>query len=226
MSRRNKGKFIHRKAPLIVFEGADGSGKTTHAKLLFEYLKKNKIPSAYVSFPRYKDSIWGAMVRRYLDGDFGKLDARLASMLYAGDRSSAASVIRNWLDAGKIVVCDRYVASSVAHQGGKIKSTSERAKFIRWLEELEYEENGIPKEDLVIFLDMPLGFCLKLMRGRKLDIHEADCDHLKNAITIYRSFAKERKYWQAVDPVEGGRLLSVGEVHKKVLKALEQKKIV
>lgn len=213
-----KGKFI-------VFEGADGSGKTTHAKLLFEHLKKTKAPAAYISFPRYKDSVWGAMVRRYLDGDFGKLDARLASMLYAGDRFSAASEIRDWLGAGKIVVCDRYVASSVAHQGGKIKSQSERAKFIKWLEDLEYGENRIPKEDLVIFLDMPLEFCLRLMRGRKLDIHEADQDHLKNAIAIYRSFAKSRKYWQAVNPVEGGRLLSVGEVHKKVLETLKQRKV-
>lgn len=219
MLRRNKGKFI-------VFEGADGSGKTTHAKLLFEHLKKNKVPTAYISFPRYKDSIWGAMVRRYLDGDFGKLDARLASMLYAGDRFSAASEIRSWISAGKIVVCDRYVASSIAHQGSKIRGTSDKSRFISWLEELEYGENGIPKEDLVIFLDMPLEFCLKLMRGRKLDIHEADQNHLKNAIAIYRSFAKSRKYWQAVDPVEGGRLLSVGEVHEKVLKVLEQKKIV
>lgn len=214
-----KGKFI-------VFEGADGSGKTTHAKLLFLNLKKNKIPAAYISFPRYKDSVWGSMVRRYLDGDFGKLDARLASMLYAGDRFSAASEISAWLDAGKIVVCDRYVASSVAHQGGKIKSPSERSKFIKWLEELEYRENGIPKEDLVIFLDMPIEFCMKLMRGRKLDIHEADQNHLKNAIAIYRSFAKQRKHWQAVYPIEKGELLSVGEVHRKILKVLEQKKIV
>lgn len=219
MSKRNKGRFI-------VFEGADGSGKTTHAKLLFGYLKKKKIPSAYISFPRYKESVWGAVVRRYLDGDFGRLDARLASMLYAGDRFSAAGEIREWINAGKVVVCDRYVASSVAHQGAKMKSESERAKFIKWLEDLEYGENGIPKEDLVIFLDMPLGFCLKLMRGRKLDIHEADRDHLKNAIAIYRSFAMSRKYWQAVNPVEGGRLFSVGAVHKKVLAVLKKKKII
>lgn len=217
IGNKSAGKFI-------VFEGADGSGKTTQAKLLFSYLKSKKIPTVYVSFPRYKESMWGAMVRRYLDGDFGKLDGYLASMLYAGDRFSAAGQIRKWIGEGKIVVCDRYVASSVAHQGGKIKSQSQKSKFIEWLENLEYVENGIPKEDLVIFLDMPLEFSLKLMKGRKLDIHEADKNHLKNAIAIYESFAKKKKHWITIKPVEGGKLSSVEEVHEKILVVLKKKK--
>jgi len=53
---------------LIVFEGTDGSGKTTQSKLLINYLKKREIPVKYISFPRYDDSLWGAMVRRFLNG--------------------------------------------------------------------------------------------------------------------------------------------------------------
>lgn len=212
-----KGKFI-------VFEGSDGSGKTTQAKLLFKFLISKKIPASYISFPRYTDSLWGAMVRRYLDGDFGKLDPYLASMLYAGDRASAASLIRNWIDGGKIVVCDRYVASSVAHQGGKIKKDLDRKKFVKWLENLEYVENKIPKEDVVLFLDIPRGFATKLMAKRKLDIHEADPNHLKNAIAIYQSFAKQKKYWQVISPIENGKLIPINDVHNKVVDVLKRKK--
>lgn len=213
-----KGKFV-------VFEGSDGSGKTTQAKLLHRYLVSKKIPAAYISFPRYSDSAWGAMVRRYLDGDFGKLDPYLASMLYAGDRASAADLIEGWMNSGKIVVCDRYVASSVAHQGGKIKSDVGRKKFIKWLEDLEYRENMIPKEDVVILLDVPRKFAVGLMAKRKLDIHEADKNHLKNAIAIYESFAKTKKNWVKITPVENGKLDSVDVVHGKVLGILKKKRI-
>jgi len=214
------------KGRLIVFEGADGSGKTTHAKLLFAYFQKKKIPSAYISFPRYKDSVWGAMVRRYLDGDFGRLDPYLASMLYAGDRFSAAEQIRKWMDEGKIVVSDRYIASNIGHQAGKFEKIAERRKFIKWLETLEYGENKIPREDVVIFLDLPLEFSLKLMKGRVLDIHEADKNHQKNAIGVYKSFAKSRRNWRIVEIVEKNELLSIGDVHEKVLGVLRREKII
>lgn len=214
-----KGKFI-------VFEGPDGSGKTTQAKLLYEYLKKAKIPAAYISFPRYKDSAWGAMVRRYLDGDFGKLDSYLASLLYAGDRFSASGDIRNWLDEGKIVVCDRYVASSIGHQAAKIGNKVQREKFINWLENLEYVENGIPHEDLVIFLSIPVSFSQQLMKSRKLDIHEKDKAHLKSALAVYESIAKARKYWVRVDNVERGKLLVPKEVHSKAVEVLKRKNFI
>lgn len=214
------GKFI-------VFEGSDGSGKKTQAKLLIKYLVKNKISHKHISFPRYTDSLWGAMVRRYLNGDFGKLDAYLASMLYAGDRFSAASQIRKWLLEGKLVVCDRYVASNIGHQAGKMRNVSDQNKFIKWLEKLEYGENGIPREDLVIYLNVPVEVSRKLMSSReKLDIHEEDKKHLDHAFSVYSGIAKARKYWSSVDCTKKGELLSPTEVHGKVLEILNKKKFI
>lgn len=221
------GKFIRRKAPLIVFEGSDGSGKTTQAKLLVSYLAKNKIPHKHISFPRYTDSAWGAMVRRYLNGDFGKLDAYLASMLYAGDRFSAASLIRKWLTDGMIVVCDRYVASNIGHQAGKMEKVSDQNKFIKWLEKLEYEENKIPREDLVLYLKVPVEVARKLMSTRKkLDIHEKEKKHLDHAFGVYSRIAKARKYWSKVDCTKNGELLLPERVHEKVLGILKKKRYI
>ena len=129
-----KQSMIAKKGKLIVFEGSDGTGKTTQAKLLLEYLKRKQIPSIYISFPRYQNSLWGQMVRRYLDGEFGKIDEvspYLASVLYAGDRLGASDQIRKWLELGKLVICNRYVGSNLAHQLAKMVSQSDKSKFIK-----------------------------------------------------------------------------------------------
>ncbi len=215
---KQTGKFI-------VFEGIDGSGKTTQAKLLHNYLLKSKVPCAYISFPRYEKSMWGAIVRRYLNGEFGKLDGYLASLMYAGDRFSASGEIRNWLENGKIVVCDRYVASSIGHQAAKFSKLANRNKFIKWLEDLEYVENDIPREDLVIFLNLSVEFAQKLMKDRKsLDIHESDLEHLKNASLVYCKIAKERNYWEQIDVCGRDILLSKDEIAGNILKVLRKKK--
>ena len=217
------------KGKLIVFEGIDGSGKTTQAKLLLRYLRKNKISSVYISFPRYQDSLWGNMVRRYLDGDFGDLDRvspYLASVLYAGDRFSAANSVKKWLSKGKIVVCNRYVGSNLAHMGGKLKGKNEKAKYVNWLEKLEYQENGIPKEDLAILLSTPAEFSRKLMSARKLDIHERNIQYQSVVAGIFEQLAREKENWVKVDCVRGVKLRKPQDIHKEVLEILRARKII
>lgn len=230
--------MVAKKGKLIVFEGSDGTGKTTQAKLLLDYLKKKKIPSVYISFPRYQDSLWGQVVRRYLDGEFGNIDEvspYLASVLYAGDRFSASDQIKKWLKEGKTVICNRYAGSNLAHQVAKISNQSEKsrqrrgssetAKFIKWLEKLEYEENRIPRENLVILLHAPVSISRKLISHRKLDIHESDLEYLERVVEMYENLAKSRKNWVKVECIRNGQLLSPDEIHQKVLKILRERKI-
>lgn len=214
-----------KKGKLIVFEGTDGSGKTTQAKLLLNYLKKNKIPSAYISFPRYGESMWGKMVRRFLDGDFGKsVDPYLASALYAGDRAAASYVINKWIEQGKIVVCNRYVASNIGHMGAKFSDARKRKAYINWLTDLEYKENGIPKEDLVFLLSVPIKTTKELMKNRKLDIHEKDLAYQKKVFEVYDNFAKGKKNWVKVACTKDGEILKPVEIHEKIIKVLKKKK--
>lgn len=217
-----------KKGKLIVIEGSDGSGKTTQAQLLLSYLKKKKIPSAYISFPRYEKSMWGKMVRRFLDGDFGRIDQvdpYFASVLYAGDRFSAAPQINKWLNEGKMIVCNRYVGSNIGHMAAKFKSQSERSKYIGWLETLEYKENGIPKEDVSILLQVDPVVSRKLMKDRKLDIHEKDLQYQKEVYRVYESVAKARSNWVRVDCASGGQILGPQQIHEKVVAALVKKKV-
>lgn len=217
------------KGRLIAFEGADGSGKTTQAKLLLKYLKKHKISSVYISFPRYEVSMWGAMVKRYLAGEFGKLnevDPYLASMLYAGDRAVAAASLKKWIGDGKMVVCNRYTGSNLAHMAAKLGGRGEKSRFIDWLEKLEYGENKIPKEDLVIFLHVPVAVSRKLIENRKLDIHEADLSYLSKVLGVYEDFVTSRRNWIKVDCTKNGRILSFSAIHQKVLEILKQRKFI
>lgn len=218
---------MSKKGKLIVIEGADGSGKTTQVKLLLNYLKQNKIAFAHYSFPRY-DKPWGKMVRRYLDGEFGDVsavDPYLASVLYAGDRLDAAAKIKVDLEAGKIVICDRYTASNIAHQMVKLRRRTEKSKFVKWVERFEYRDNKIPKEDLVLLLSVPPAISQKLMIKKKRDIHERNKKYLEGVWQVFEDLAKSKNYWEKVDCVKGGKLRKPEDIHEEVLEILRQKGI-
>jgi dTMP kinase len=217
-----------RRGRLVVIEGGDGSGKTTQGELLISYLAKRKIPNAYISFPRY-DKPWGKMIRRYLDGDFGEIgqvDPYFASVLYAGDRLAAAPQIRRWITQGKIVVCNRYIGSNIGHMGAKLKSQSEKSKYIKWLEDLEYRENQIPKEDLVVLLAVDPKVSRKLMRDRKLDIHEKDLEYQEEVFKVYDSQVKRKKNWVKVNCTKSGEIMGAGEIHEKILAILKKRRLI
>jgi len=216
-----KGKFI-------VFEGADGTGKTTQAKLLFDYLKKKKDNAVFFSFPNYK-SAWGKMVRRYLDGEFGDVDQvspYLASMLYAGDRLLESERIKKWQKVGKTIICDRYMVSNIAHQVAKLQTPNSKLQFIKWLEELEYAENKIPKPDFSILLTIPQNIAQKFMRMRALDIHEKNVSYQKRVAKAFGDYAKQNKNWVVVSNTRGDKLKKIDEVHKEILEILKTKKVV
>ena len=144
------GKFI-------VFEGIDGSGKSTQAKLLIAQLKKEGYATALIDFPQYGKKSAG-LVEKYLNGKYGnaqKVGPYRASIFYACDRYDTSFTIREWLAQGKIVISDRYIGSNIGHQGGKIKNKKERKKFLRWLYKLEYELFEIPKPNFSFILRVP-----------------------------------------------------------------------
>src|SRR6266567_1286648 len=139
------------KGKLIVIEGSDGAGKATQLGLLTSYLKTQKIPTASIAFPQYKHTFFGKTISRILRGEMGKLKTLhpyLLSMVYAMDRVEAKDKMYQWLNHGRIVVLDRYVSSNMAHQTGRLPK-KDRLKFIKWLDELEYHVNNLPREDIV-----------------------------------------------------------------------------
>jgi len=209
-----------------VIDGTDGSGKATQTKLLLETLKAEGFDVEMTDFPQYGTKSAG-LIEEYLNGKYGQVGPQAASIFYAIDRFDASFKIRGWLNAGKIVISNRYVTANAGHQGGKIADDIDRLKFFRWLDNLEYTIFAIPKPDLNIILHLPAEMAQKLVdkksagqreyaNGKKRDLHEADLKHLKNAEKVYTEIAKLFPNTKLVECVRNGKLLSPAEVHNKV----------
>ncbi len=179
------------KGKLIVLEGIDGSGKSSQYRHICARMEKDKIAYNHIVFPRYeKDS--SALIRMYLNGAFGEkpddVNAYAASTFYAVDRY--ASYKEDWgriYENGGLIISDRYTTSNAVHQGSKL-SDDELPNFFSWLTDLEYNKMGLPKPDLVIYLDVDLETSLRRMRQREsrglstADIHEKDNSYLERCL--------------------------------------------
>src|SRR6266436_1623366 len=98
---------------LIAFEGLDQSGKQTQAELLRDRLKEDGRKARLVSFPDYGTSI-GEEIARALQGE-REYGPDVMQLLYVANRYERKPDLQRWLDGGLILVCDRYMASSIAY---------------------------------------------------------------------------------------------------------------
>ena len=215
---------------LIVFEGTDGSGKATQARLLCQRLEREGIPYQEIDCPRYgKPS--AAMVQEYLDGNLGKkpgdVNAYAASLFFSMDRY--ASYKQDWGDfyeAGGLIVADRYTTSNAVHQASKLPE-SERKAYLDWLFDLEYRLLGLPKPDLVIYLDMPTEITEQMMRRREqttgthADIHEQDETYLKNCRANAKEIVKACG-WSVVDCAEDEKPRTPEDIHAQVYQLVKK----
>src|SRR5436190_18796408 len=98
---------------LIAFEGLDQSGKQTQAELLRDHVKQDGHKARLVSFPDYGTSI-GEEIARALQGE-REYGPDVMQLLYVANRYERKPDLQRWLEGGLILVCDRYVASSIAY---------------------------------------------------------------------------------------------------------------
>ena len=188
-----------KRGKLIVIDGTDGSGKATQSKILVKKLKDMGKKVKYLDFPRYEKSFYGKVIRRFLDGEFGQMEEinpYLIAIVYAADRQLVAGKIKDWLSKGIYVVSNRYTSGNV-HQIARVEK-GEQEKLAEWLDEMEYEVNGLPREDLNLFLYVSAEICEKLMRGRQKDMAEKDTTHQKKALKIYSAMAEEKANWRKI----------------------------
>lgn len=212
---------------LIVIEGTDSSGKETQTKKLYEKLEEKGLKVKKITFPNYESPACEP-VKMYLAGEFGenplKVNPYPISTMYAIDRY--ASFKKDWeefYNSNGVIVTDRYVQSNIIHQASKISDPQEKEKYIKWLDDLEFEKIGIPRADLVIFINMPHKYAKMLMENRKnkingeakKDIHERDEEYLKKSYENACEIAKKQG-WSEVCCVENDRLKTIEEISEEI----------
>lgn len=209
---------------LIVIDGLDGSGKNTQTKALLKRLEGQGIPAKMVSFPDY-DSSSSALVKLYLNGDFGtdpeSVNCYAASSFYAVDRF--ASFRLNWqkdYEEGTVILANRYTTANAIHQLAKLPEGEHRA-FLNWLWDFEFVKLGLPAPTRTILLELPVEKSLELIevRGEKKDIHENRA-HLEKARTAALA-AAEAWGWKRISCLgEAGELLPIETVSDLVWNAV------
>ena len=215
---------------IIVIEGAcDGIGKTTQYKLLNEYLKNNGYDIVNYHFPSHGE-YQGKGVDEYLAGHYGNikdLSPYFINSLYAIDRFiSWYGNLKKEYDAGKTIVLDRYTTSSLFYQSALIEDIEERKKFIDWVEDYEYNKNGIAKPDIVIFLKAPFELVTEMIKARgnddgtHNDIHERDFTFMKK---VYDNalFVADYLNWQIIECSSNNKMKSIEQIHQEIIEVLK-----
>lgn len=133
----------------LTFEGGDGSGKSTQAALLTEWLAEQGRTVVHAREPGGTEL--GVELREIILHRRGYIAPRAEALLYAADRAhNVATVVRPALESGHIVIQDRYLDSSVAYQGaGRVLDPAEVRNVSLWA-----TENLLP--DLTVLLDLDI----------------------------------------------------------------------
>lgn len=170
---------------LIAFEGLDQSGKQTQAEALLAVLAAAGRRVELLSFPDYRTAI-GTELHRALHGE-RKYAPDVMQLLYVTNRYEFRSTIAKRLAEGVTIVCDRYVASSVAY--GEAQGLDPA-----WLMDIQ---RFLPAPDLTILIDIPPEVAVQRKSAGR-DLYERDRDLLERVRRSYREQAKAPR-WELVD---------------------------
>lgn len=222
---------------LVVLEGLDGAGKSTQVKKLRSYLESIYGTLEYIHFPRYDAPVYGDLISRFLRGDFGSnenVHPQLVALLFAEDRHGAAPGMKASLAEGKCVLLDRYVYSNIAYQCAKLADKEEAETLREWIFNTEYGSFELPRPDLNIFLDVPIGFVEEKLNSTRggddreylngaQDIHEADIEFQKRVRDIYRRQCElDPKFIRIDCSDEYGMMMSPGAIFAKVKEVVDK----
>lgn len=182
----SKGKFI-------VFEGIDGSGKTTQIELLINDLQRQGKQVEMIHYPDYEKGI-GKLIHDFL---YKKYDfsPETQFLLYFADFIKDKEKIKQWLNQGKVVIADRYFTTTIAYQCLK-GFALEKALNIA-------QEFSLLKPDMVIYIDIPADIAIdrKFKEKGNLDRHEEDHQFLTNLRGVYKKLVADQVFakWVIID---------------------------
>lgn len=178
MEEKPQGRFL-------VFEGIDGSGKTTQAGKLYQRLNAGGKNAVHTCEP--SDGPIGRLIRQMLSGEL-PVDQRTIASLFAADRTdhlmNPDNGVRNQVDQGKIVICDRYYFSSYAYHAQYID--------MDWVIQANRLNADILRPHATLFIDVDPDVCIRRIRASRqtLEIYEK-LDIMKQVrINYFKAFER------------------------------------
>jgi len=199
----------------IVFEGLDGAGTTTQAKLLAERLS-GLGRSVYLAHQPSEGPV-GLLIRQILagrsatpqaDGKLGVVDERVMALLFAADRLDHLDAqIEPRLARGEDVILDRYTLSSLAYQGASVSHD-----FIH------HANRFARKPDLTLFLYVPSAIALERVRSRGAKLERYETAHQLQLIE--REYSRLVGTLASVVSIDGTR--PIADVADQCFTALQQ----
>jgi dTMP kinase len=171
---------------LIAFEGLDQSGKQTQAERLLDAFRSSGLNAEFLTFPEYTTAI-GMEIGRALQGERDYQPDTL-QLLYIANRFEFRSRINVWLESGTMVVCDRYLASSIAY--GEAQGLD-----AAWLTDIQ---RFLPQPSLTMLLDIPPDASLNRKRVAR-DKFERDLPLLGRVRESYLRQAAASESWVRIE---------------------------
>lgn len=205
-----RGKFI-------TFEGCEGSGKSTQLRLLSEYLDNHKIP--YVLTREPGGSAVAEQIRNIiLDGKNTEMSDECEALLYAAARMQhLKDIVVPALDSGKLVICDRYVDSSLAYQG---EARGLGMEYVTAINATAMEKYS---PDLTVFLNIPPDEAFKRKHGADKD-DRIEMQGMDFHLRVYGGYLKLLQKYPRICAVECGG--TKFDTHKNILTLLKNKGII
>ncbi len=216
------------KAPIIVLEGLDACGKTTQTTLLLQNLRAKGLRVGHKRFPSYDTNPAGARIAAYLRGELGNLasiDPRMVASLYAADRIFALEEIESLRNKNDVVIFDRSVSSNLIYTPARGEGKTEIAALENFVETLEYEVFGFPRESLILFFDASDEARKKIhaAKNRPADLHETDEEYLQKVRKVALDRCKRDFRWVRIPVERAGELRRREEIGEEILTLVLEK---
>jgi dTMP kinase len=198
-----KGKFI-------TFEGSEGCGKSTQSKLLYRYLKRRGLGVVYLREPG-GNKISEKIRKILLDSQNNSITPTTETLLYMAARAQVVDeIIAPALKKGKIIICDRFMDSTIAYQGYGLGIEIKLIKCVG-----EFATSGI-KPDLTIFMKLPLEDGLRHRRNSQDRIEMRSLNYHQRVLNGYLKLAQSEPKRIKIVKVEDDKNKTQSAIRKLV----------
>lgn len=209
----------------ITIDGLDGSGKGTQSDLLTNWLREQGYRVKELSFPCYGEKS-AVPVEMYLHGELGSrpedTNAFAASVFFSVDRylSYRTDWKKDAEDPDTIIISNRYTTANAVHQLSKLPK-DRWEDFLSWLWDFEFGRLGLPKPDVILYLEMLPEISMRLVdhrsaaTGQKKDIHELSADHLTKSYEA-ALYASEKLGWTKLRCFDGDEPRKIEDIQGEI----------